>query len=476
MKLSSKRGIDMEGNSFCPKCGSKFVPGEIFCGNCGYRVAAFSAPNNDSVFASGQDRVQNNLPQNQGNIMSNGPIPPQAYQRSRVPETRQPGKSKLPLFIGIGAAALVVIAIVLFAIPSGNVNRGKDLLEQGQYDEAIDAFKAAGTADTAEELNEANYGKAKQMLENGDYDGAAAIFADLGSFKDSKDQLFAAENMQNYDKANDLLSQNKPESALVLFEELGDFKDCEQLALKAKVAIAQKLVKAEDYSGAAPLVYECRQEPEAQALLGEIAGANNLRKRVRLGETFQARQEDFDGNFKAKGLVWASSDEAVAKVDQDGEVKITNRQKSLYDSSYSAEITATLDGVTLYNYDVTANFSSYTSTWKKAKSGRYKIYGKKYSPAVENCTGFSITVDIVKKKGNPSKYNWDVRVRVNGKWTTVGTYRLTSNSQYVTFDVPFGRTLTFTEVVFIPTSRGLRRWSSGMSISNLTFSTSSWGI
>lgn len=138
---------------------------------------------------------------------------------------------KIGMISAIAVAILVVIVVVANAI-SGMVkenNAYKDaqlLLENGQYEEAIQAFSVLGSyKDSGEKVqtaqNEQKYANAMALLDAGMYDEAIAVFSELGDYKDSSECILRT----NYEHALALLKNEDYSSAYVLFEDLGNYKD-----------------------------------------------------------------------------------------------------------------------------------------------------------------------------------------------------------------------------------------------------------
>lgn len=111
-------------------------------------------------------------------------------------------KTKKILSISIPAAVVLLAALLLVTkvlIPNSNYSKAKALLDAGQYEEAITAFEALnGYKDSAEQIKAAQaqkleaenaeaYAKAEALLEAEKYEEAAKAFEALGGYKDSAD-------------------------------------------------------------------------------------------------------------------------------------------------------------------------------------------------------------------------------------------------------------------------------------------------
>lgn len=104
------------------------------------------------------------------------------------------------------------------------------LYNSGKYEDAVEAFSALGDfEDSAEWIKESKYTKAKLLFENGEYTEADAQFSSLGNYKDSADLALAA----RYNHACALFNDGELDLAAQLFLELGDYRDSALYAAKA---------------------------------------------------------------------------------------------------------------------------------------------------------------------------------------------------------------------------------------------------
>ena len=117
-----------------------------------------------------------------------------------------------------------------------NYNHAVLLMNDGQYEDAISAFsKLAGYKDSSELIAECQNGikdgilaEAMSYMEEGRYPAAISTLEKLGGYKDSAEQLLAAK----YALANEEMedgSRDSYEEAIALFKELGDYKDSAEL-------------------------------------------------------------------------------------------------------------------------------------------------------------------------------------------------------------------------------------------------------
>ena len=120
------------------------------------------------------------------------------------------------------------------------------------------------SSNRAEECRQAVYSEANNFFTLGEYDAAHLLFSELGSYKDSPEQLVACdkakeekENAAKYTEAEVLLAKEDFDGAIKLFRELGDYRDSaeriEEIAnvKKEKIyTIAEELLAKADYEGA----------------------------------------------------------------------------------------------------------------------------------------------------------------------------------------------------------------------------------
>ncbi len=112
----------------------------------------------------------------------------------------QKERAKKKIFYTLFASAgLIIIGIIVyFAIKNPlDYNKGIELMEEKNYDEAVEVFaKLEGYEDSEDKLLLSKYNKAIELIENKNYDEAIEVFAELDTYKDSKKKL--SEVMSNY--------------------------------------------------------------------------------------------------------------------------------------------------------------------------------------------------------------------------------------------------------------------------------------
>ena len=96
----------------------------------------------------------------------------------------------IPAVIAVVAIFLVVTKVV---IPNSNYNAAVELMNSGEYEQAIAAFEAlGGYKDSANKIEECNididYNAALELMEAGKYEEAYEAFIALGDYKDSAEK------------------------------------------------------------------------------------------------------------------------------------------------------------------------------------------------------------------------------------------------------------------------------------------------
>lgn len=165
--------------------------------------------------------------------------------------------------VAAGAAAAVtgiVLAMLLYVIPSSRCKKGAEALSQGEYDEAIACFSAAGSFQDAEaQLQEAKYEKAASLMETESFSEAKELFDSLGTYRDSKKLAEQSGAEALYQDGERLLEEKKYEEAAAKFEQ----------AARRKPEAADRLREARYLFGGELLEKKKYPEAEEQFLLSE---------------------------------------------------------------------------------------------------------------------------------------------------------------------------------------------------------------
>ncbi len=104
-------------------------------------------------------------------------------------------KKNIIIVSALGTLAVLAFAIFLIVtrviIPGNSYKDALSLMEEGRYEEAIDAFEALnGYKDSAERAAAVSYAKAESLLADGKTCEAAVAFDRLGDYKDARERSF----------------------------------------------------------------------------------------------------------------------------------------------------------------------------------------------------------------------------------------------------------------------------------------------
>ena len=152
------------------------------------------------------------------------------------------------------AAAIACLAFVILLtqviIPNSKYNAAIELIESGEYEEAITAFEAlGGYKDSADKITECSYGIAVDLKNSEKYEEAISAFKALGGYKDSAKQITACETAIKdikYNTAVELMESRRYEEAIATFEALDKYKDSSEQIKKCKQLILAN-AKVGDY-------------------------------------------------------------------------------------------------------------------------------------------------------------------------------------------------------------------------------------
>lgn len=151
-------------------------------------------------------------------------------------------------------AAVVAATVVIFGMVKKNnaYNDALALMNAGQYEEAIEAFKALDDyKDSAQQIRmaknaieelerlealDAAYADALTLMEAGQYEQAIQAFTELDGHRDSDEQIQLAwkimQQEADYNRAMELLQSDdsaNDNEAYTILKELGEYKDAKQL-------------------------------------------------------------------------------------------------------------------------------------------------------------------------------------------------------------------------------------------------------
>lgn len=155
-------------------------------------------------------------------------------------ESRKRKQRNTILLVIAVAAVTVFLLLTKFSVLNQKYDSAKELMVEGQYDEAIAAFtEIVDYRDSAEQINacetvilDGKYDSAKEMMVEGQYDEAIAAFAEIMNYRDSAKQI----NACKYEAAVTLMNEDKYREAYESFVALNGYEDS---AAKAMFAYRQ---------------------------------------------------------------------------------------------------------------------------------------------------------------------------------------------------------------------------------------------
>ena len=178
----------------------------------------------------------------------------------------------------VAAAGLAAKFVI---IPAAQYKAATEMAQNGQYDEAIAAFKAAGDYSDAEtKVKEVRYQKGESLMAAGDYDGAKLAYQAAGDYSDAATKAKEAQ----YKKGESMIASGDYDGAITAYQAAGDYSD------------AATKVKELQYQKGERLLVEQDSEAAAQAFASG-AGYQDALKR-----SYQIRYRDLhEGKIAAGG-------------------------------------------------------------------------------------------------------------------------------------------------------------------------------
>lgn len=261
------------------------------------------------------------------------------------------------------AAVAAVVALALLTIfwlvpevirPRLAYNDAVELMQNGDYDEAVAAFTALGDyGDVAARIAEVDqyraYEAAEARLAAQDFTGAIEGFTALGSFRDAPERLQESLDEQAYTAAEDMLADGKYQNANAAFLAISGYKDAD--------ARAQEALNAQAYSEAGAFV-EAGDYHEAIALLSRPELAAYKDSPARLAEAVALMDEAYAraevllrvgkyeeamtafGRYRGYQDVDARIEEARNLLEQDNTAAYTAAEALLAEGKYDAAAAA----------------------------------------------------------------------------------------------------------------------------------------
>ena len=141
----------------------------------------------------------------------------------------------LGVLLALGIAAAVVLPPVLREQRLiRSYNEGAAYLEQGQYSEALEVFRALGDYDDAPKMalyaeKGVVYTAAKEDMDAGRYEKARDALAGLGGFKDSEQLIAECDRVLNYTEGKRRFESGDYAAAIPLLEAADGYQDAAKL-------------------------------------------------------------------------------------------------------------------------------------------------------------------------------------------------------------------------------------------------------
>ena len=146
----------------------------------------------------------------------------------------------------VAVAAIIAIAAItkLVIIPSVQYRTAVEMAQNGQYDEAIAAFKTLDEYKDAEaQVKNTQYAKGEAMIASGDYDGAAAYYQSIRQ----EDWAKGAQ----YSKGEMLLASGDYDGAITAYQAVGNYSDAATKTKEAQYQKGESLLAEQDSEAAA---------------------------------------------------------------------------------------------------------------------------------------------------------------------------------------------------------------------------------
>jgi len=233
-------------------CGRANAPENQRCCRCERRrdavFASFSQENVKHVIASHEEKLNETArkAREENNLLQEN------REKQRAAKRRRRKKAVRLAVSGVVLAAAVV-AVTQWGIPTLKYHTAAQLLQAGEYDQAIAAFSDMGSYRDAEtQVLECEYQKAQALLAKGDEASlteAEALFLSLGEYSQS------AQNAQEaaYGLAGLYLEAGRYEEAAERYQALGAYRESEQKLQETAYRQASAMYDAQGYEAARAL-------------------------------------------------------------------------------------------------------------------------------------------------------------------------------------------------------------------------------
>ena len=159
------------------------------------------------------------------------------YAKAKDHSGRKLNRKMTAEIVALAVVGVAIITVAGFLVwkrviaPSREYNRACSLLEEGEYDDAIDIFESLGDyKDSSDRITESRYEKACSNLEDEEYLTAEELFRELGDYRNSEEM--AAESRYRYGIS--LLDTEHYEEAISIFEALDGYSESEDYLNESK--------------------------------------------------------------------------------------------------------------------------------------------------------------------------------------------------------------------------------------------------
>ena len=300
---------------FCSFCGKSLAEGTYFCPYCGKKVEPQTNARGETAPDSGADTSSRE----------------RTYDQYRTNDEKRKKRSLIEWLILAGAAVVLILGIT---VPQVH-NAQKNARSQKMYENA------------------------EALLENGDYENAREAFQALGDFEDAPEQVTVCSKAQVYQQAITLYQSGDYEAAAELFSEADSYQDayamraeCMQRVAYAKAVL---LIESGDYEAAERVIQPLDEKlfSDKSALLDECTGQAQEARNLAVYQ--QAQQALAQGNnYEAYGLFSGLGDfQDSAALAASCIVTKPDSGETYYNSAYSGddctlEINPPSDGSSTY--------------------------------------------------------------------------------------------------------------------------------
>ncbi len=235
-------------------------------------------------------------------------------EEERQEKARLARKAMKVAIISVSAIVVliaIIMVIVKVIIPTNKYNKAIELMNNGQYSEAITVFENLnGYKDSNEQITscqtaikDIDYDAACKLMNNAQYDEAITAFKKLNGYKDSETQALECK----YELAVSYKNQEQYDEAITAFKNLNGYKDSDEQINNCQIAINDI-----DYNQAVELMNN-GQLTEAIAALRKLNGykdSNELIVKYAVGHisTLSIGDTFYYGTYNGEPLEWTILD------------------------------------------------------------------------------------------------------------------------------------------------------------------------